>query len=94
MPDDDWKDMLRDVLGDMPGFDPGLKKQMLRSLDEEDKKSAPPPPDPNVQYFEQERPDVRSAIAFHVETFGASALAFSEDDPILEAFVAETAVPA
>ena len=37
--------------------------------------------------------DVRSAIAFHVETFGATALAPAEDDPILEAFVAETAVP-
>ena len=64
MPDDDWKDMLRDVLGDMPGFDPGLKKQMLRSLDEEDKKSVPPPPDPNVQYFEQERPDGTGACSW------------------------------
>ena len=38
--------------------------------------------------------DVRSAIAFHLETFGAAALAPAEDDPILEAFVAEAAVPA
>ena len=38
--------------------------------------------------------DVRSAIAFHFETFGAAALASAEDDPVLEAFVAETAVPA
>jgi hypothetical protein len=38
--------------------------------------------------------DVRSAIAFHFETFGAAALASVEDDPVLEAFVAETAVPA
>ncbi len=44
--------------------------------------------------YEAALSDVRSAIAFHVETFGASALAFAEDDPVLEAFVAETAVPA
>jgi predicted RNase H-like HicB family nuclease len=44
--------------------------------------------------YEAALSDVRSAIAFHVETFGASALASAEDDPILEAFVAETAVPA
>ena len=36
--------------------------------------------------------DVRSAIAFHLETFGAGALAFSEGGPVLEAFVAEAAV--
>jgi predicted RNase H-like HicB family nuclease len=34
--------------------------------------------------------DVRSAIQFHIETFGSSALA--EDSPVLEAFVAETEV--
>lgn len=38
--------------------------------------------------------DVRSAIAFHVGTFGAEALAPAGDDPVLEAFVAETAVTA
>ncbi len=35
--------------------------------------------------------DVRSAIRFHVETFGASA--FLDDSPVIEAFVAETEVP-
>lgn len=44
--------------------------------------------------YEAALSDVRSAIAFHLETFGAAALASAEDDPILEAFVAETAVPA
>src|SRR5438093_8196516 len=44
--------------------------------------------------YEAALSDVRSAIAFHVETFGAAALAPAEDDPVLEAFVAETAVPA
>lgn len=44
--------------------------------------------------YEAALADVRSAIAFHVETFGGSALASAEDDPILEAFVAETAIPA
>ena len=44
--------------------------------------------------YEEALADVRSAIAFHVETFGAGALAPAGDDPILEAFVAETAVPA
>jgi predicted RNase H-like HicB family nuclease len=36
--------------------------------------------------------DVRSAIAFHLETFGAEAFVSAEEDPVLEAFVAETAV--
>ncbi len=44
--------------------------------------------------YEAALSDVRSAIAFHFETFGAAALASAEDDPILEAFVAETALPA
>ncbi|MCB9116945.1 MAG: hypothetical protein M9936_20045 [Caldilinea sp.] len=35
--------------------------------------------------------DVRSAILFHLETFGADAL--SDETPVLEAFVAEAAVP-
>jgi predicted RNase H-like HicB family nuclease len=34
--------------------------------------------------------DVRSAIQFHIETFGADA--FLDDSPVLEAFVAETEV--
>ena len=44
--------------------------------------------------YEEALSDVRSAIAFHVETFGAAALADAEDDPVLEAFVAEAAIPA
>jgi predicted RNase H-like HicB family nuclease len=34
--------------------------------------------------------DVRSAIQFHIETFGADA--FMDESPVLEAFVAETEV--
>jgi predicted RNase H-like HicB family nuclease len=34
--------------------------------------------------------DVRSAIRFHIETFGGAA--FVDDSPVLEAFVAETEV--
>lgn len=37
--------------------------------------------------------DVRSAITFHIETFGLGAFASINEDPVLEAFVAETAVP-
>jgi len=44
--------------------------------------------------YEEALADVRSAIAFHVETFGATALSPAEDDPVLEAFVAETPLPA
>ncbi len=45
--------------------------------------------------YESALNDVRSALAFHVETFGPDALAASVDDgPVLEAFVAEVAVPA
>jgi predicted RNase H-like HicB family nuclease len=44
--------------------------------------------------YEEALADVRSAIAFHVETFGAQALAAAEEDPVLEVFVAEAAVPA
>lgn len=36
--------------------------------------------------------DVKSAIRFHVETFGAEV--FEEESPVLEAFVAETGVTA
>jgi hypothetical protein len=44
--------------------------------------------------YEAALSDVGSAIAFHVETFGTAVLASAEDDPVLEAFVAETAIPA
>ena len=44
--------------------------------------------------YEEALADVRSAIAFHIESFGADALSQVEDNPILEAFVAEAAVPA
>ena len=44
--------------------------------------------------YESALADVRSAIAFHVETFGPEALAPAEDGPVLEAFVAEAALPA
>ncbi len=44
--------------------------------------------------YEAALSDIRSAIAFHVETFGIAALAPAEEDPVLEAFVAEAAVPA
>lgn len=43
--------------------------------------------------YEEALSDVRSAIAFHIETFGAAAIVPAGDDAILEAFVAETAVP-
>jgi len=45
--------------------------------------------------YEAALADVRSALAFHVETFGASALALTDDDgPVLEAYVAEVMAPA
>ena len=40
--------------------------------------------------YEEALADVRSAIRFHVETFGAESL--GTDTPVLEAFVAEAAV--
>ena len=44
--------------------------------------------------YESALSDVRSALAFHVETFGPDALSAAADDgPVLEAFVAEVAVP-
>lgn len=43
--------------------------------------------------YQEALADVRSAIVFHVESFGSGALASAQDDPVLEAFVAETAVP-
>lgn len=45
--------------------------------------------------YESALSDVRSALAFHAETFGPESLAANVDDgPVLEAFVAEVAVPA
>ncbi|HXA18264.1 MAG TPA: type II toxin-antitoxin system HicB family antitoxin [Thermoanaerobaculia bacterium] len=40
--------------------------------------------------YDQALADVRSAIQFHIETFGAGA--FENDSPVLDAFVAETEV--
>ena len=42
--------------------------------------------------YEQAVADLKSALKFHLETFGPDALDL--ESPILEAFVAETAVPA
>jgi predicted RNase H-like HicB family nuclease len=42
--------------------------------------------------YEEALADVRSAIAFHVETFGKDVL--EDDSPVLEAFVAEAELPA
>lgn len=39
--------------------------------------------------YEEALADVRSAIAFHIESFGKEVL--EGDSPVLEAFVAETA---
>jgi predicted RNase H-like HicB family nuclease len=41
--------------------------------------------------YEEALTDVRSAIRFHVETFGADVL--DDDSPVIEAFVADTEVP-
>ena len=40
--------------------------------------------------YEEALADVRSATAFHVETFGREVL--EEDSPVLEAFVAEAGI--
>ena len=40
--------------------------------------------------YEQALAEVKSAIKFHLETFGRDAL--DSDSPVLEAFVAETAL--
>ena len=40
--------------------------------------------------YDEALADVKSAIRFHIETFGAEA--FDEDSPVLEAFVAEATV--
>ena len=43
--------------------------------------------------YEAALEDVRSAIAFHVETFGVDSLALADDSSVLEVFVAEAAMP-
>jgi len=40
--------------------------------------------------YEEALADVKSAIGFHIETFGMDS--FEEESPVLEAFVAETGV--
>ncbi len=40
--------------------------------------------------YEQALDDIRSAIRFHISTFGADA--FKSDSPVLEAFIAETSI--
>lgn len=42
--------------------------------------------------YEEALADVKSAIKFHIETFGSEELEDNQD--VVEAFVAETAVPA
>jgi predicted RNase H-like HicB family nuclease len=42
--------------------------------------------------YEEALSDVKSAIAFHLETFGKDA--FDADEPVLDVFIAETAVAA
>jgi len=42
--------------------------------------------------YEEALADVKSAIRFHVETFGADVL--EDESPVLEAFVVETGVAA
>ena len=42
--------------------------------------------------YEEALADVKSAIRFHIETFGAEVL--PDDSPLLEAFVAEATFPA
>ena len=42
--------------------------------------------------YEEALADVKSAIRFHVENFGAEAL--DEESPVLEAFIAEAGVAA
>jgi predicted RNase H-like HicB family nuclease len=40
--------------------------------------------------YEEALADVKSAIQFHVETFGSDS--FESDQPVLEAFIAETRI--
>jgi predicted RNase H-like HicB family nuclease len=42
--------------------------------------------------YEQALADVKSAIRFHVKTFGAGVLEADDDSPVVEAFVAEADV--
>ncbi len=42
--------------------------------------------------YEDALADVKSAIRFHIETFGDEAL--SEDSPLIEAFIAEATIAA
>ena len=42
--------------------------------------------------YDEALSDVKSAILFHIETFGDEA--FADDSPVLEAFVAETRLAA
>jgi len=42
--------------------------------------------------YEEALADVKSAIRFHIETFGADVL--PDDSPLLEAFIAEATIPA
>ena len=42
--------------------------------------------------YEAALADVKSAIRFHVETFGPGVLDADADSPVLEAFIAETGV--
>lgn len=44
--------------------------------------------------YDEALADVRSAIAFHVETFGREALAQADESPVLEAFVADAPLTA
>jgi predicted RNase H-like HicB family nuclease len=41
--------------------------------------------------YEEAIADVKSAIAFHLETFGLGVI--EQDSPVLEVFVAETSLP-
>jgi predicted RNase H-like HicB family nuclease len=42
--------------------------------------------------YEEALADVKSAIRFHIETFGAEVMA--DESPLLEAFIAEASIPA
>ena len=42
--------------------------------------------------YDEALADVRSAIQFHIETFGSEVL--PGDSPVLEAFIAEATIPA
>ncbi|MGA2326238.1 MAG: type II toxin-antitoxin system HicB family antitoxin [Bryobacteraceae bacterium] len=42
--------------------------------------------------YEEALADVKSAIEFHIETFGSEVL--PEESPVLEAFIAEATIPA